>query len=666
MEDMNDLFEKPVPVRISKAGHEDRQEELSVRITLGSSRQNRNTRVLRVQLTSEADPFFVHTLEVSEEDFQSLKVEQCILVDFATFPSKFIELLEKCVEARVQASPRFVAILRLRGGDSSVSIVETNQFKHLSHISLNFRPGNDAAVKQYLAGRLAEFKAANHDYHEKLTRALHMLDTAQKDNSRLASEVSKLKDSNTRYVSELKGEQALAVTAEKEKALQDLTSLKDRLERERLETEARYRAQNDKLQERNTDLDKQVRSLLDTKYALETRLAELNGKLNAVDDDLQQMQKECEKLRADNKALDGEKHEAEKVLNRHLIRLSALEQQVHDKEELLSKVSQQLESEQSHRAAVEQSWKESQAAAARAEERVTASAAEINKGNQIIEKLQTELRASRSKLKLKAAVTAQQENLLAERQATIEKSLRENSAVREQVAELKAENETLRSKAADLKAKLDEAQETLKSDQQMIQWLNTQVTEAQLGKLNSGPAATRFSFKPITSFTAPSAAPDAAARPSAGTSYGASIPAPTTRPFTSVPQPHSSAYKAPTAAGGAPLYTRPGSGPASGVPSTTTSYKPPSSTYASIPPAGGKVLYKPPNGSDGDRLSSATLGLWQAQEGARPGAFDTGYRRPVSSGLGVGGFGSLNAGKSREDVGVQRIPTPLPAVATTG
>lgn len=77
--------------------------------------------------------------------------------------------------------------------------------------------------------------------------------------------------------------------------------------------------------------------------------------------------------------------------------------------------------------------------------------------------------------------------------------------------------------ATDLKAKLDEAQETLKSDQQMIQWLNTQVTEAQLGKLNSGPAATRFSFKPITSFTAPSAAPDAATRPPASTSYGASL-----------------------------------------------------------------------------------------------------------------------------------------------
>lgn len=29
--------------------------------------------LLRVQLTSENDPFFLHTLEVSEEDFQTLK-----------------------------------------------------------------------------------------------------------------------------------------------------------------------------------------------------------------------------------------------------------------------------------------------------------------------------------------------------------------------------------------------------------------------------------------------------------------------------------------------------------------------------------------------------------------------------------------------------------------
>ena len=39
-------------------------------------------------------------------------------------------------------------MLSSRGGDSTLQIVETNDFKQLPHISLAFRPGNDAAVKQ--------------------------------------------------------------------------------------------------------------------------------------------------------------------------------------------------------------------------------------------------------------------------------------------------------------------------------------------------------------------------------------------------------------------------------------------------------------------------------------------------------------------------------------
>ena len=52
--------------------------------------------VLRVQVTSETDPFFFHLRRKSpRRSFASLKVEQSILVDFAQFPDKFIELLEE-------------------------------------------------------------------------------------------------------------------------------------------------------------------------------------------------------------------------------------------------------------------------------------------------------------------------------------------------------------------------------------------------------------------------------------------------------------------------------------------------------------------------------------------------------------------------------------------
>lgn len=44
----------------------------------------------------------------------------------------------------------------MRGTETRFSVIETNQFKHITHISLGFRPGSDAAIKQYLASRLNE------------------------------------------------------------------------------------------------------------------------------------------------------------------------------------------------------------------------------------------------------------------------------------------------------------------------------------------------------------------------------------------------------------------------------------------------------------------------------------------------------------------------------
>lgn len=44
-------------------------------------------------------------------------------------------------------------------GESVFSIVETNPFKHLTHLSLQFFPGDDASIKAYLAARLAQVSA---------------------------------------------------------------------------------------------------------------------------------------------------------------------------------------------------------------------------------------------------------------------------------------------------------------------------------------------------------------------------------------------------------------------------------------------------------------------------------------------------------------------------
>ena len=71
------------------------------------------TQVLRVELTSEEELFFMHVLQVNEEDFQTLKVDQGIVVDFLSFPEKIASLLERCTQARRDLSHRQASVIDL-------------------------------------------------------------------------------------------------------------------------------------------------------------------------------------------------------------------------------------------------------------------------------------------------------------------------------------------------------------------------------------------------------------------------------------------------------------------------------------------------------------------------------------------------------------------------
>ena len=87
-----------VPVVMKFPEREDRQTTLTVAMSYTTG-QPRNQRVLHVQLTDEGDAALLYNLDISEDDFHLLKTEQSILVDFPTFPSKFIELLRQCQAA---------------------------------------------------------------------------------------------------------------------------------------------------------------------------------------------------------------------------------------------------------------------------------------------------------------------------------------------------------------------------------------------------------------------------------------------------------------------------------------------------------------------------------------------------------------------------------------
>jgi hypothetical protein len=66
----------------------------------------------RIPRNAQSDPFFLYQLEVTEADFQLLKREQALHVDFAAFPQNVLELLDLCAAPKSSegAAPKCASI----------------------------------------------------------------------------------------------------------------------------------------------------------------------------------------------------------------------------------------------------------------------------------------------------------------------------------------------------------------------------------------------------------------------------------------------------------------------------------------------------------------------------------------------------------------------------
>jgi len=97
-------------------------------------------------------------LACTEQDFHILKSEQQLLVDFQAFPTAFTELVQYC-----QHENGYTAVFN--SNECVLSIVESNQFRALTHLSLQFKRANDEMLKKHLAERLKTLKLESNEMH---------------------------------------------------------------------------------------------------------------------------------------------------------------------------------------------------------------------------------------------------------------------------------------------------------------------------------------------------------------------------------------------------------------------------------------------------------------------------------------------------------------------
>uniref|UniRef100_A0A8C5ESQ4 Spindle assembly abnormal protein 6 N-terminal domain-containing protein n=1 Tax=Gouania willdenowi TaxID=441366 RepID=A0A8C5ESQ4_GOUWI len=417
---------------------------------------------LLVRLTDDTDPHFLFNLSISEEDFQSLKVQQGLLVDFAAFPQKFIDLLNLCFSEQDVLSPRFFLHLSCQlavlEGHVSLSVIETNAFKHLYHLSLKLVQGSDKEVKDYLAVCVNSLKKTEEDLSRQLSYA-------QQTVSEKTKELDRIRCEWTNQTSSLSSQHSQELQSERAKSLELQNRLQLQTEQLRQELESANQKSSQQLHSRVTELESSCRELTERKYKNEAAVRDLKSKLIGSEEECQRLKQQVLSLRRENSTLDSEVHEKERLARQMQMKAAVLEQEIKDKDQLMLRTKEVLEVTQQQKESIEENAESKELQNQKLEETVKLLSEDIIKANEIIKKLMAENRTLAGKNKMKNIAIIRQEEILQETSENLKKVENDLQSTKHQLSTKDEEMLKLKEQLESAMQKLNESKELLKTNE---------------------------------------------------------------------------------------------------------------------------------------------------------------------------------------------------------
>jgi hypothetical protein len=151
---MNDvIFSKKLKVLISS----ETTKVIHVNLDIERSTEVRSN-VFNIRLTDPNDFFFLFTCRINEAEYVQLKNEQQLTIDYQTFSTVLIELLNECHQEERNETPSKRLELQIQTLRSTLSIVEPRKIRNIVELKLYFNPADDAQQKTYLASSLKKYQ----------------------------------------------------------------------------------------------------------------------------------------------------------------------------------------------------------------------------------------------------------------------------------------------------------------------------------------------------------------------------------------------------------------------------------------------------------------------------------------------------------------------------
>eukprot|EP00049_Salpingoeca_infusionum_P011765 m.206227 g.206227 ORF g.206227 m.206227 type:complete len:634 (-) comp15020_c0_seq2:1810-3711(-) len=505
------VYNHVVPTRVvhGTASHEEAQLRY-VRIKIQMKPRGIESSALHLECTDDADPFFLYLLQLDSSDFTSLKRLQDIKVDFTSFPGNLSQLLQLCQDNHDSGPPRFICELRTHSSGTSLSVIETNAFKNLNHICLSIVPGDNDAVKQYMADCLRLLQEEHENVKADLLNAnssirslTQQLEVQEQQHGRA------LEETQTRLEKTMKEQVEhwqKQVEAQKEQAM-------------RAEETLRQTAQ-----EMSTRQQRQFESEL---KAIESKFAQLSSAHKETVAKLHEVQKAHKQLGSAHTVTESELKTTQAQLVKTQEELQSERQRRTRLEDRLESVSKELSSTNTALSTAQASLRDAQvqlevtraqdkmnaAEAERLQQHATklertlqSSSTEIHKGNRVISDLQSQLESLAEALEERDSAMVKQEEVIVAQEDQLKELYEETRGLHAKIEGKDGKLAKLSKEVERLKADVAARTQDLRTKETLVALLNKRIKEqaaedrqskvrVPLGLVNSTPKPLHNAFE---------------------------------------------------------------------------------------------------------------------------------------------------------------------------
>jgi spindle assembly abnormal protein 6 len=304
-------------------------------------------------------------------------------------------------------------------------LLETNSFRHINHLTLRFVAPTDIVRQEYLSQLVLQYKNNSIQLQKRVQQLELQCDQESQqmngDLKHLQKQIGSLQQQHKHEIDQIMEQHRQSLESEKARWQSEQNRLIAQTAKDLLHLSQDHQSAVSKLQQQCTEHDHRYQTL-------ELKYQEATSKLESTQAQLVVVQDDFQRLSQLQLQIQRESDEHERVRRDLEIQYEQLKKahettvtQVSERDNTIRSLNAQIDHLTSEKQNLDQSFRSLKQDYATLQSTNTTTCQDLQKSNEIISKMQTDLRSLKSKIKLKNTVTVEQERKMEEMTTELEK-----------------------------------------------------------------------------------------------------------------------------------------------------------------------------------------------------------------------------------------------------